>query len=54
VGSQTNASSMCAVASSVRSSLWTWAIRRVLDLLSQEPVIGTLWIVEDRRIRIRG
>ena len=30
------------------------AIRRVLDLLPQEPVIGTLWIVEDRRIRIRG
>jgi predicted nuclease of predicted toxin-antitoxin system len=30
------------------------AIRRVLDLLPQEPVTGTLWIVEDRRIRIRG
>lgn len=30
------------------------AIRRVLDLLSKEPVAGTLWIVEDRRIRIRG
>ncbi len=30
------------------------ALRRVLDLLPQEPVTGTLWIVEDRRIRIRG
>ena len=30
------------------------AIRRMLDLLSREPVAGTLWIVEDRRIRIRG
>jgi predicted nuclease of predicted toxin-antitoxin system len=30
------------------------AIRRVLDLLPQEAVTGTLWIVEDRRIRIRG
>lgn len=30
------------------------AIQRVLDLLSQEPVVGTLWIVEDQRIRIRG
>jgi predicted nuclease of predicted toxin-antitoxin system len=29
------------------------AIRRVLDLLPQEPVAGTLWIVEERRIRIR-
>jgi predicted nuclease of predicted toxin-antitoxin system len=30
------------------------AIRRVLALLPEEPVAGTLWIVEDRRIRIRG
>lgn len=30
------------------------AIKRVLDLISKEPVAGTLWIVEDRRIRIRG
>ena len=30
------------------------AIQRVLDLLPQEPVVGTLWIVEERRIRIRG
>ncbi len=30
------------------------AIQRVLDLLPQEPVAGTLWIVEERRIRIRG
>lgn len=26
----------------------------VLDLLTEEPIGGTLWIVEDRRIRIRG
>ena len=30
------------------------AIRRMLDLLSEEPIAGTLWIVEDGRIRIRG
>ena len=30
------------------------AVRRVLDLLRQEPVAGTLWIIEDHRIRIRG
>lgn len=30
------------------------AIRRALELLSKEPVTGTLWIVEDRRIRVRG
>jgi hypothetical protein len=30
------------------------AIRRALDLLPQAPVTGTLWIVEERRIRIRG
>jgi len=30
------------------------AIQRVLDLVPQEPVVGTLWIVEDRRIRIRA
>ncbi len=30
------------------------AIQRVLDLVPQEPVVGTLWIVEERRIRIRG
>jgi predicted nuclease of predicted toxin-antitoxin system len=30
------------------------AVQRVLDLLPQEPVAGTLWIVEERRIRIRG
>jgi predicted nuclease of predicted toxin-antitoxin system len=29
------------------------AIHRVLDLVPQEPLAGTLWIVEDRRIRIR-
>lgn len=29
------------------------AIHRMLALLPQEPVAGTLWIVEDRRIRIR-
>jgi hypothetical protein len=26
------------------------AIRRVLDLLTEEPIGGTPWIVEDRRI----
>lgn len=30
------------------------AIQRLLDLLNQESVAGTLWIVEDRRIRIRA
>jgi hypothetical protein len=30
------------------------AIRRLLDLLNAEPIAGTLWIVEDHRIRIRG
>jgi len=30
------------------------AIQRVLELLPQEPVAGMLWIVEERRIRIRG
>jgi predicted nuclease of predicted toxin-antitoxin system len=30
------------------------AIQRVLDLLPQEPIAATLWIVEERRIRIRG
>jgi predicted nuclease of predicted toxin-antitoxin system len=30
------------------------AIRRVLELLPQESVVGTLWIVEEHRIRIRG
>lgn len=30
------------------------AIRRVVELLPQEQVVGTLWIVEERRIRIRG
>jgi predicted nuclease of predicted toxin-antitoxin system len=29
------------------------AIGRVIDLLPQEPVERTLWIVEERRIRIR-
>ena len=29
------------------------AIQRVLDLLGQESVVGTLWIVEEHRIRIR-
>jgi hypothetical protein len=28
------------------------ATRRVLDLLSRESLPGTLWIVEERRIRI--
>jgi predicted nuclease of predicted toxin-antitoxin system len=30
------------------------AIRSVLALLAQETLTGTLWIVEDSRIRIRG
>lgn len=30
------------------------AIRRALELLSEEPITGTLWIVEDRRIRVRA
>lgn len=30
------------------------AIKRVLELLPQEPLVGMLWIVEERRIRIRG
>jgi predicted nuclease of predicted toxin-antitoxin system len=30
------------------------AIRRMLALVSQEPVAGMLWIVEERRIRIHG
>lgn len=30
------------------------AVRRLLELLPQEPLVGTLWIVEDRRIRIHG
>jgi predicted nuclease of predicted toxin-antitoxin system len=30
------------------------AIGRVLELLSQEPLLAKLWIVEDHRIRIRG
>jgi predicted nuclease of predicted toxin-antitoxin system len=30
------------------------AARRVLSLLSRESLTGTLWIVEDRRIRIHG
>jgi hypothetical protein len=30
------------------------AIRRMLELLSQEAVEGKLWIVEDRRTRIHG
>jgi predicted nuclease of predicted toxin-antitoxin system len=29
------------------------AIERVLDLIPAEPLMGTLWIVEERRIRIR-
>jgi hypothetical protein len=29
------------------------AIRRLLELLDKEPLAGSLWIVEDRRIRIR-
>lgn len=29
------------------------AVRRVVDLLPQERLAGTLWIVEERRIRIR-
>jgi predicted nuclease of predicted toxin-antitoxin system len=29
-------------------------IQRVLDLLPAETLAGTLWIVEDRRVRIRG
>ncbi len=30
------------------------AMRRMLDVVSREPVAGTLWIVEERRIRIHG
>jgi len=30
------------------------ATRRVLDLLPQESLTSTLWIVEERRIRIHG
>lgn len=30
------------------------ALQRVLDLVNNEPVAGALWIVEERRIRIRG
>ena len=30
------------------------AIQRVLELLPEETVEGMLWIVEERRIRIRG
>jgi predicted nuclease of predicted toxin-antitoxin system len=30
------------------------AIRRMLELVSREPVAGTLWIVEEHRIRIHG
>jgi predicted nuclease of predicted toxin-antitoxin system len=30
------------------------AIQRMLELFSREPVTGTLWIVEERRIRIHG
>ena len=29
------------------------AIQRVLDITTQEPIAGKLWIVEERRIRIR-
>ena len=30
------------------------AIARLLALLPEEPLVGMLWIVEERRIRIRG
>lgn len=30
------------------------AVRRLLELVSHEPVAGMLWIVEERRIRIHG
>jgi predicted nuclease of predicted toxin-antitoxin system len=30
------------------------AIRRMLALLSQEPLVGMLWIVEEHRVRIHG
>ena len=30
------------------------AVKRVLELLPQEPLVRMLWIVEERRIRIRG
>jgi len=30
------------------------AIRCTLPLLSQEPFVGMLWIVEEHRIRIHG
>lgn len=30
------------------------AARRMLEHLNREPLIGTLWIVEDERIRIHG
>jgi predicted nuclease of predicted toxin-antitoxin system len=30
------------------------AIRRMLELVSREPVAGTLWIVEEHRVRMHG
>jgi predicted nuclease of predicted toxin-antitoxin system len=30
------------------------AIRRMLTLLPDEPIAGTLWIVEEHRVRIHG
>jgi len=30
------------------------AIRRMLALLQEEPLVGMLWIVEERGVRIRG
>jgi predicted nuclease of predicted toxin-antitoxin system len=30
------------------------AVRRVVELLETEPLVGRLWIVEDSRVRVRG
>lgn len=30
------------------------AVQRVLALLPKEPLLGTLWIVEEHRVRIHG
>ena len=29
-------------------------LRRVLPLLAEQPLMGALWIVDERRVRIRG
>jgi hypothetical protein len=30
------------------------AIKRIMPLLSTEPLVGTLWIVDETALRIRG